>query len=173
VLVLAGVATAAQAGDETSRAAAVLKPFKQQLQQALREGLAEGPVEAIGACRLRAPEIAASLSKDGVRVGRTSHKLRNPANASPSWVAPVLARYLAEPKGARTPSSVALPDGRSGYVEPIVTQPLCLTCHGESIAPALAARIRALYPEDRATGFREGDLRGVFWVELPARRRAE
>ena len=26
---------------------------------------------------------------------------------------------------------------------------------------------RALYPADRATGFREGDFRGVFWAELP------
>ena len=32
----------------------------------------------------------------------------------------------------------------------------------------IAERIRALYPEDQATGFREGDLRGVFWVSYPA-----
>ena len=54
-----------------------------------------------------------------------------------------------------------------GYVEPIVTQPLCLTCHGDVQDPALAARIKDEYPEDEATGFQPGDLRGVFWVTYP------
>jgi hypothetical protein len=62
---------------------------------------------------------------------------------------------------------VALPGERSGYVEPIGVQPLCLTCHGESLAPDLASRIEELYPADRAVGYRVGDLRGVFWAEFP------
>jgi hypothetical protein len=61
---------------------------------------------------------------------------------------------------------VALGGGRHGYVEPIVMQPLCVTCHGEEIAEPLRQRIAELYPEDRATGFRVGELRGLFWVEL-------
>jgi len=141
--------------------------FKRHLQDALRAGLTEGPVEAIAACRLRAPEIASRLSRDGVRVGRTSHRLRNPANAPPDWVRPILDAYLANPS-ARTPRTTALPNGRSGYVEPILAQPLCLTCHGQALAPDVAARIRELYPEDEAVGFEVGDLRGVLWVELPA-----
>jgi hypothetical protein len=55
----------------------------------------------------------------------------------------------------------------NGYVEPIGIKPLCLACHGEALAPDVAARIGELYPKDRATGFTEGDLRGVFWVEYP------
>lgn len=158
----------ARAGsDETPRGAALLAPFQRQLQQALAEGLARGPVEAISACRVRAPEIADALSRDGVRMGRASHRLRNPANAPPDWVAPVLDRYLAD-ASSREPRSVALPGGREGYVAPIVTQPMCLTCHGEDLAPGVAAKLDALYPEDRAVGFRPGDLRGVFWVEYPA-----
>ena len=54
-----------------------------------------------------------------------------------------------------------------GYVEPIVMQPMCLTCHGESLAPEIAARISEVYPDDQATGFKVGDFRGVFWVEFP------
>ena len=30
-----------------------------------------------------------------------------------------------------------------------------------------AAQLAQLYPEDEATGFDEGDLRGVAWVEYP------
>ena len=60
-----------------------------------------------------------------------------------------------------------LDEGRAGYVEPILLQPLCVACHGEAIEPGLATRIAELYPQDRAVGFRVGELRGVFWVEFP------
>ena len=62
---------------------------------------------------------------------------------------------------------MSLGDDRSGYVEPIVLQPLCLTCHGDSLAPEVAARIQDLYPQDRAVGYEVGDLRGVFWAAYP------
>jgi cytochrome c553 len=162
---VAGVATGD--GDEPARGARLLAPYKAQLQQALREGLAKGPVQAISACRVEAPEIAKTLSRDGVRLGRTSHLLRNPSNSPPDWVVPILAAYVAS-QDARSARSVALPNGRSGYVEPIRVQPLCLTCHGADLAPDVAARIAELYPEDRAVGFRAGDLRGAFWIEFPA-----
>ena len=68
----------------------------------------------------------------------------------------------------RSNGAVPLPDNRWGYVEPITVQPLCLACHGSEIVPDVADRISELYPEDRATGFAVGDLRGVFWVEFPA-----
>jgi hypothetical protein len=164
VTCIGGIALA----DESApiRGAELLGPFKQGLQQALKSGLANGPIEAIGACRIEVPKIAARVSQDGVVVGRTSHRLRNPANASPDWVSPLLENYV-ESVGDLAPQLVNLPGDRVGYVEPIITQALCLTCHGETLAPALASKIDDLYPEDRATGFEEGDLRGVFWVEYP------
>ena len=64
------------------------------------------------------------------------------------------------------PQAVELADGRHGYAEPIVTQGMCLVCHGSNIEAGVAARTAELYPEDQATGFAEGDLRGVFWVEF-------
>ena len=166
VLLANALAACASESDEAKMAqgAELLVPFKQELQTALKAGLAEGPVEAISACRIQAPQIAEALSTGGTRLGRTSHQLRNPDNSSPEWVSPVLAAYL-ENAEDRTARVVALPDGRSGYVEPIVLQPLCVTCHGEALAPEIAARIAELYPADRAVGFNVGDLRGVFWVE--------
>lgn len=165
MLLAAGLAGAQETA--RSRGAELLLPFKRELQAALRAGLAEGPVEAISACRVRAPEIADTLSRDGVRVGRSSQRLRNPANAPPPWVAPILDSYVADP-AKRAPATVSLPDDRIGYVEPIRLQAACLACHGEVLAPDVAARIHELYPEDRAVGFRVGDLRGVFWIEFPA-----
>ncbi len=146
--------------------ASILRPFKHQLQAALRQGLAEGPVQALRVCRLEAPRIASALSTEDVRVGRTSHKLRNPRNAPKPWMAPLLAEYRANPKQAQ-PKTVALEDGRVGYAEPIFVQPPCLTCHGEDIPQPVRERLAELYPEDRATGFRSGDFRGMFWAEFP------
>ena len=166
----AGVAQAQES--ELARGAALLGPFKRDLQEALRRGLAQGPVEAIAACQLQAPEIARARSRDGIRLGRTSHRLRNPSNAPPEWVTPILEAYVAR-SSDRAPATVPRPNRRSGYVEPILTQPLCLTCHGEGLAPEVASRIEELYPEDRAIGFRIGDLRGVFWVEFPAVEKSE
>lgn len=152
---------------EMRRAAAAVTPFQQSLQRALQEGLAQGPEVALDVCRVRAPQIAAGASSPGIRLGRTSHKLRNPGNAAAPWMEPLLAAYVANP-AETAPRAVRLPDGGVGYVQPIFVQPPCLTCHGESIAPEIQARIAALYPEDRATGFRVGDFRGLFWVELAA-----
>jgi hypothetical protein len=158
----------AQAQDTNSeRGAQLLAPFKQSLQGALREGLAESPVHAIGICQVQAPRIAESLSADNVRVGRSSHRLRNPANTAPDWVSPVLQEYL-DSNEQREPRTVDLAGNQIGYVEPIVMQPMCITCHGDNLAPDITTSIQALYPEDRATGFAVGDLRGVFWVEFLA-----
>lgn len=145
------------------RGAEVLAPFKKQLKEALVTGLEKGPTEAIGACRFEAPKIAARLSTSKVKVGRTSHKLRNPDNAPKPWMVPLLDRYLG---GASEPMAVKIDATTVGYAEPIMMQPLCLTCHGPSVAPDVAAEIKKLYPSDEAMGFSTGELRGMFWVEL-------
>ncbi len=152
---------------QLTRGAELLKPFKRELQQALRVGLARGPVEAISACRVQAPRIAQARSQGGILLGRTSHRLRSPANAAPEWVSPILEAYVSSPSD-RSPRTVPLPEGRAGYVEPILTQPLCLVCHGETLAPEVAERITELYPQDEAVGFQVGDLRGVFWIAFPS-----
>ena len=151
--------------DLAAEGAALLAPFKSSLMQALSAGMEEGPAAAIDVCSVKAPRIADELSVDGVRMGRSSHKLRNPKNAPPDWLVPVLASYTAgeaEPQ----PATIEIAADRHGYVEPIITQPLCLTCHGSNLDAGVAASIAERYPEDRATGFEAGDLRGVFWVEF-------
>lgn len=148
--------------------AALLMPFKADLKAALIRGMEVGPVEAIDACRIEAPHISSRLSVDGVVMGRSSHKLRNPENASPDWLAPVLRGY-SDGSTDLAPVAISTGDGRMGYVEPIMLQPMCLACHGEALQADVAAKISENYPEDRATGFKAGDFRGVFWVEFPER----
>lgn len=153
--------------EAAARAQSTLAPFKTELARTLAGALARGPDDAIDACATRAPELARAASKDGVRVGRASDRRRNPDNAVPSWASSAVTDLARAPRDGEH-RVVALPGGRAGYVETITVKAMCLTCHGEAVAPPIAARIAARYPNDAATGFREGDMRGVFWVELPA-----
>jgi hypothetical protein len=98
-----------------------------------------------------------------VMIGRTSDRLRNPGNVAPSWAKSVLAE---RPEQERV---LVHPDGSLGVVLPIRIAPTCLACHGpsDSIEPAVREALAAMYPQDQATGYAAGDLRGWFWVEVP------
>ncbi|MEE4252250.1 MAG: DUF3365 domain-containing protein [Alcanivoracaceae bacterium] len=145
--------------------AASLLPFKQQLMQALQRGMQQGAENAIDVCRLQAPAIAASVSGNGIEVGRSSHRLRNPANAPTDWQQQALDHYLAGED--RDSMVIDLGGDRVGYVEPIVAVPMCLACHGSELSAPVTQALSAHYPDDQATGFAAGDLRGIFWVSLP------
>jgi predicted Zn-dependent protease len=43
----------------------------------------------------------------------------------------------------------------------------CLACHGKTLAPQVAARLKELYPDDRATGYAAGEIRGAFTLSRP------
>jgi hypothetical protein len=146
------------------RGVAALRPFQKSLKKALLTGLEQGPAQAIDACRLEAPRLAASAGSEDVRVGRTSHKLRNPANAPEPWMLPLLEGYRDE--AYDEPRVVEIDASTVGYVEPIYMQSLCASCHGSNLAPGVLERLHALYPEDQATGFAVGDFRGLFWVKM-------
>lgn len=126
---------------------------------------AGGPTAAIAVCRDVAGELTGAVgARHGVRLGRSSQRLRNPSNAAPSWAAGTVAGDASEL------TLLAASDGRLGVLLPIRLQPQCTMCHGPAaaIADEVRAAISASYPSDQATGFAAGDLRGWFWVEVPA-----
>lgn len=165
VFVVALAACTKPVVDHEAEGAALLAPLKKNLKAALIGGMESGPDEAISACNTAAPLIAGELSIDGVSMGRSSHKLRNSENVAPEWAVPFLQAYVA---GTQTdPVAVELEKDRVGYVEPIMVQPMCLICHGAQLPPNIAVKIEELYPDDKATGFSDGDFRGIFWVEFP------
>jgi hypothetical protein len=136
------------------------------LQTAMQEG---GPNHAIRVCSTEAPEIAAAVSHDNLRIGRTALRVRNPANAADAWEESVLEDFQRRMADGADPATLeawqvqTLGDRRIGrWMKAIPTAPMCTTCHGTDIDPDLAATIRDHYPEDRASGFEAGDLRGAF-----------
>lgn len=111
---------------QADRGAELIAPFKRELMGALTAALtADGPVGAIEVCRVEAPAIAEGQSSVGARMGRSSHRLRNPGNAPSGWVKQVLNTYLDNPAN-RKPRAVRLGADRIGYIEPITLMPRCL-----------------------------------------------
>ena len=149
------------------------KELKGELGAAIEKG---GPVAAIDVCRTRAPAIAARLSAEsGARVGRTALRVRNAGNVPDDLERAVLEQFAGDMASGRVegPLEAAFEIKREGgierhYMRAIPTEALCLTCHGETLAPELAAAIARDYPGDQATGFRLGELRGAFRVVWPA-----
>lgn len=47
-------------------------------------------------------------------------------------------------------------------------QPTCLMYHGSEVVEPIRDAIAKHYPDDAATGFKPGDLRGGSLVEVPA-----
>jgi uncharacterized protein (TIGR01244 family) len=130
------------------------------------DGQPLGPAGAISVCKEQAPQIAQAVARErGVMIGRTSDRLRNPANVAPAWATPLLAGNPAEPRLSSNP------DGSLGVTLPIKLAANCLACHGDpgTIDPKVRTALASMYPKDSATGYKEGDLRGWFWVEVPPR----
>lgn len=169
-LTILGAAPPAAAPDAAEAKALVAKlqwTLQGELMGAMREG---GPAKAIEVCRDRAPKVASEISREsGWTVARTALKVRNPKNAPDAWEKKVLEEFSAraaagEDMAALEKSEVVEAAGIKTFrfMKAIRTGEPCLACHGASMKPELAAKVKALYPEDQATGFAAGDLRGAF-----------
>lgn len=132
-----------------------------ELTTALADG---GPAAAIGVCRDRAPALAREVGTEAeVLIGRTSRRVRNRGNVVPAWAATHVASDVPEP------AFFSGPDRRLGALFPILLMPMCVQCHGraEDLSAEVRRALQHHYPDDAATGFAPGDLRGWFWVEVP------
>jgi hypothetical protein len=168
----------AEIEDYTAEAKKITGAFFEELKAELGKGLkAGGPVEAIGICNTRAPALAMEHSQSsGWSVARTSLKLRNPNNAPDAWEKMVLQRFAEQRAKGEDPDALVyteiVEEGDEKYfrfMKGIVMPPLekmpCLMCHGENLDPGTAATLDELYPQDKARGYKAGQVRGAFTLK--------
>ncbi len=150
-----------------------IKDFAGQLKSRLMEGISKGgPVTAIQICNQVAEDIAKDVSeRHGWKISRTSLKPRNIKNAPDAWEASVLQsfekrKFAGEDIAKIDYVEIVQKNGQSvfRYMKAIPTQGLCLSCHGDLISPDVSDKLRQLYPDDKATGFQVGDIRGAFSI---------
>ena len=175
-LLLSTTAGATPPDPQVAEARMTIKAFatelKGELQSAMKAG---GPVNAIGVCNIRAPEIATSINSKGkLQISRVSLKNRNPGNAPDEWQRVVLENFekrkAAGEEAAKIDyaDTVATEKGKEfRYMKAIPTDAICLNCHGANIHSDVKAKLDELYPGDKARGFNVGDIRGAFYVTIP------
>ncbi|MBF0265117.1 MAG: DUF3365 domain-containing protein [Gammaproteobacteria bacterium] len=146
------------------------KTLKGELVGAMKAG---GPVNAINVCNKRAMMIAVDKSMThNIRVARTSLKLRNPVNAPDEWEEKVLNDFEKRKAAGESPKKIEYSEvvtnkfGKQQfrYMKAIPMGKPCMACHAEKIKPEVEARLKELYPADKARGFKPGDIRGAFTI---------
>lgn len=143
--------------------------LKAKLQQAIQSG---GLEAGVNECQIAAGPIAETLSQNGWTVGRTALKVRNPDNSPDSWEREQLVLFSqllsnatqdnANPKRPLETYQYNSESGEFRYMMAIEQGQVCMACHGDSIAPSVKQTILKHFPNDQATGFELGDLRGAF-----------
>ncbi|OGP38725.1 MAG: hypothetical protein A2X93_00210 [Deltaproteobacteria bacterium GWC2_56_8] len=116
-----------------------------------------------GAIGKRVKEIN---EKGDVKIRHAATKYRNPVNAATPEEAAIMERFMKEADLKEVSDSFEK-DGKrfSRYTRPIYVESACLACHGErDTRPAF---VLSKYPDDRAYGFKAGDLRGIISVISP------
>lgn len=130
----------------------------------------DGIAEAINFCSVAAIPLTDSISdQEGVKVSRVSHLNRNPNNAANEQEMEIIEKYLAHIEAAEPIDPVVIAEEQQYiYYSPIlISMPTCLKCHGvqgEDIPAEVSQELQQRYPNDKATGFKMGELRGLFKV---------
>lgn len=136
-----------------------------------------GPEGAIGVCRDKAPAMAKAASeKSGWAIRRVSLKNRNPKAVPDAWEEAVLKEFDKRAAAGEKPTGlekgeVVTMDGKKvyRYMKALPTQDLCLNCHGtpDRISPAVQAKLKELYPADKAVGYHAAEIRGAITIKKP------
>lgn len=142
------------------------KVMSGKLQSAMSESGVEG---AIVYCNASAFKIADSLSGHyNADIRRATPKPRNPNNGLTEAELAVYNIWAEKlESGQELKPTTMEEEGKVHFYAPIQVKPLCLSCHGE-VGKTLVKKdyevISALYPADKAVGYKEGDLRGLWHI---------
>ena len=136
-----------------------------------------GPEGAIGVCREKAPAMAKAASeKSGWAIRRVSLKHRNPKAVPDAWEEAVLKDFDKRSAAGEKPTGLergeVVMDGDKKvyrYMKALPTQDLCLQCHGtpDRVSPAVQAKLKELYPDDKAVGYHAAEIRGAITLKKP------
>lgn len=131
----------------------------------------KGTEGALSFCATKAITLTDSMATLlNAKVKRVSDKNRNPLNKANSSEM----EYINAAKKALSQNQQIIPKliktelGHTAYY-PIMTNKMCLQCHGspnQDISPEVYSKIKQLYPEDMAIGYKSDELRGIWVIEM-------
>jgi hypothetical protein len=156
-------------------AQSLLATLQTNLVTSMEEG---GPVQAVEFCASRAMALTDSVSEslgEGISIKRVSGMHRNPENAPDASELEAIRHFEAAlVESGRLPDDWVqeTPSGELRYYRPMTIAPPCLNCHGnpDNMDPEVRRAVETAYPDDLATGYEAGDLRGLVRVSVSEER---
>jgi len=154
------------------------KQLTTNLQEALLNAIMEGGLaNGITVCHDTAQALTRSISAQlggDILIRRTSSRIRNLKNRPDQYEKTALEYFRdALTTTDSLPNFYALKIQHDDsvfyrYYTPMRVKGLCLNCHGKtaSITPEVHNVLNEKYPGDAATGYNEGDFRGVISVTI-------
>ena len=132
------------------------------LKKAINEG---GAAHAVKVCSTKSAEINQSLSKKtGWNITRVSLKTRNPDAKPDAFEQKVLEDFdkrQAAGEGALKMMHAQKVGNKFRLLKAMGVEGLCLVCHGDKVEPEVKAMLKKYYPNDNATGYSIGQIRGA------------
>ncbi|WP_299876209.1 DUF3365 domain-containing protein [uncultured Cocleimonas sp.] len=165
--------TKAETKAAVKEAKMITKAFGGELKKALKKAMkAGGPINALNVCNTEAMPITKKAAIDhNALVTRVSLKNRNPENIPNEWQKLVLEDFDARAaKGEDVKkmgySKIVEADGKKTlrFMKALPTGGNCLECHGSKIDADVQAKLKELYPDDKAVGYEKGQVRGAVVV---------
>jgi hypothetical protein len=144
--------------------------FMSKISQKYSEGGYEAAAEF---CSMSAYDLTDSLANEyKIFLKRVSNKNRNPNNAPSNLEKQILEAYeYSVEQGDEIGTNVQFirPGDTILYNNPIrIPSEFCLNCHGDQkqISEEVQTILKADYPHDKATGYKVGELRGMWSVKF-------
>jgi len=145
------------------------KNLGSKLSQKMKEG---GVKEAVPFCNTMAYPLTEEMSKKyNVEIKRTSDKWRNDKNKPNEEENKIIDFYKKALAANEQLEPVIEIDntGNPHFYGPIVLQKKCLACHGsigKEVSVKTDSLIKSYYSNDKALGFKEGNLRGIWSIKF-------
>jgi cytochrome c553 len=144
---------------------------KKQLGKNLMEKIQkQGTDKALQFCNLHALSLTDSVAQSvNASIRRVTDKPRNLKNLANKEELKLIEKYKANmTTESEAVGQLSYQNDSVYYYYPIVTNTMCLQCHGskEQIVKPTMAAIHQLYPKDKAIGYKENEVRGIWSVKF-------
>ena len=150
--------------------------FAQKTQKVLGKNLlnaikTKGTEHAVSFCKDEAYPLTDSMALVlNAQIKRVTDKARNPENiATGEELDYILKSKGLIAKGENVKPEIKDMNGKSIAYYPIMTNQMCMQCHGKTNTEVLSntlSKIKTLYPNDKAVGYKVNELRGIWVVEM-------
>ena len=130
-----------------------------------------GPEYALEFCNSKAYPLTDSMALvQKTSIKRVSDKARNPLNQANRLEKSIIVSVKEQLKNSESPKSeIREVKGKMVAYYPIVTNAMCLQCHGkvnQTVQQKTFDKINDYYPKDQALGYDVNQLRGLWVVEM-------